>query len=184
MLSCVKETVWVAVPEQPSVIRPFCPWLQQHVELLSFMLYSPSLSKCNKGIPPWCELFCQRNTATAVLKQELDILRESFGSHTALHTDGSKGKIDISDAVATERIIVMPIELYNFRCWNHGSDARTTLNRIKSPIAYTDSLSCFQAICGQQWTKNAVSSKHDVLPKQCSSGATTWPCVGYTAMWA
>lgn len=103
----------------------------------------------------------KKNTSPHVLQQEFEALREGFGCHEALFTDGTKSSRGVGCAVISDsRLIKMRLpdaasiftaELYAIKFAlehiNHKS--------VRSSVIYTDSLSSLQAISALT-TKNPL----------------------------
>lgn len=177
---------------KPAVTRPLSMRILQGVEDYNFLHYNSLISENCKPIPPWQPppkhdfamlRFPKRDTADICLQQEFETLRESFGSHVEIYTDGSKSERGTACAMVSEgytkthnlnRIMsIFSAEVYavivalNFILQNH----------IASSVIYTDSLSCAQALCGLTRTKNhLVQRARCIAATIASRGYDTMVC--------
>lgn len=156
---------------KPTVTRPFSLRILDDVEFHDFTHYNSPLVESSNRIPPWqqppkCDLsltrYNKRDTPSTVLQQEFSCLKESFGNHVAIYTDGSKTETGVSCAMVTEActrshrlnkiMSIFSAEVYAvILALNY-----ILKHNITYAVIYTDSLSCIQALCGLYPSKNLL----------------------------
>lgn len=154
---------------KPSFVRPFSMRIREQIEQLDFQYYDLLIVESPKLTPPWhlppkhdtsMTKFPKRTTSSVVLKQEFEALKEGFGHHIELYTDGSKTNSSVSCAMVTESTVkshriralmsIFSAEIYAIiLALNY-----IIQNDISSAVIYTDSLSAVQSVCGLARTKN------------------------------
>lgn len=178
-LPCVQSTRYRQLfLSKPNSIKPFCMRAEGSTELFGFSEHNIPLSECGKRVPPWqppisynCSLtkYNKRETPTIMLRQEFESLKESFGNHVAIYTDGSKTNKAVSCAVVSDTCTkshrlrsvttIFSAEMYaivvaiNYILQNH----------FKTSVIYTDSLSCLQALCSLHKPKNFLVQRAQYL---------------------
>lgn len=156
---------------KPSVVPPFSLRISQEMEHYHFTQYSLSVVEAGKCPPPWqvplpyddsLTKLNKRDTSAVVLQQEFETLKEGFGTHLELYTDGSKNDTGVACAMVTESVTqsyrldkvasVFTAEVYGvILALNY-----ILQHRVSSSVIYTDSLSCLRAVCSPLGTRNLL----------------------------
>ncbi|XP_064468156.1 uncharacterized protein LOC135378922 isoform X1 [Ornithodoros turicata] len=145
--------------------------MSQAVEHYGFPEHNSMILEATKKIPSWqpppkCNMslsrYNKRETANTVLQHEFEVLKDSFGSHVELYTDGSKTISGVSCAMITGTVtrshrLKVTVSAFTAEVYAIILALNYILqNRIKSSVIYTDSLSSLQTICSIHCTKDPI----------------------------